>query len=907
MRKIATLIILLLAPLVLWAQGGLKLVTGHVLEADSQQPAIQAAVQFLNPSDSSRVEAAICDLEGRFSAHVPYGNYIVKISTVGYSVFTRNVLLTPSTTDFDLGTILLAPEAQMLQAAVAAAKVEPVTIVGDTVAYNAAAFRVAEDATLEELLKKIPGMEIQGSTVTLQGKPITQIFINGKRFFGNDVKAGLKSLDANMVEQIRAYERESDFTRLTGIDDGETEDVLDIKIKKNMMDGFRGSVTGGYGTENRYVGRGSLNKITKKDQININAGASDIVSQGAFNSTNNNRLGGGSEGNRNTYTAGVTMARSREKTEMSGSVQFLDVNRNVNQQTMSESLSSTIKNGERVFTSTTGDNVRDRHADDGSIKANFNLEYKPTKQFTLIVKPTVQYNYNNAEFDQNSNSYNSSQKQTNNSLEHNDNMTKKIYACVNAIGTFRSTYKRGRSLTGRVQLDYSDYHQNIARDINTHYYILKSKVDPKKDSIRHIDYYQDNGDSFFREIASVSLNEPFAKYFYLQASVVFNAQQFKSNRDIFQPLSTMAFVPDWSYSGTYEYYSVPTTLSVRYARKKFSATAGLKITPQFGTLNYVQKGVWESTRTNVWNFAPDLYLRYIKSKTEKVIFRYSTGQWAQSLYNLIPLENGVPGLSVHKGNADLKPSFKHMLKLSYNKSDRKAQNSILLDAGFDATQNAIANSTEYSEITGARMYVPKNIDGNWNAKANMVFNQTFKKNTHFSMTSNTVAQYNNTCNLLYNSKLKEDEMNISGRFMIRESLDFTYRNEWFEGILNARGDFTSETSQLRPDMNQQPWNICAGAEATFTLPWGMMINLNFSAIVQRGYVFGGFNDQYYYLDTSISQPFFKKKLVLRLEGVNLLDQNVNMVRTFSASSRSVALYNGTGRYIMLSAIFRFKI
>lgn len=954
-----------------FAQAVSSRIVGQVIEEDSGLPVIQAGVQILSAKDSSQVEIAVTDLEGRFGIKLPAGDYIVKVTFAGFKPLFRDVHQTSSQSDYSLGVLQMAPDIKMLKASVVAAKVEPITIVEDTVVYNAAAYRVPEDAMLDELLKKIPGLEIDASgNVTLQGKQVKQILVNGKRYFGGDVKTGLKNLQANMVENIRAYERQSDFSRITGIEDGEEEPVLDLTIKKNMMEGWRGNINAAGGNEKRMNFRGNMNKITKQEQYTVIASMTNTVGKPSINTTSRSQLGNGGTGERLYSEGGLNFAKDWKKLELAGHLQYTGTDRETEYQGHTESLSSPTST---TYTNTNGSNSIENRA----VKADVSLEWRPTPLWTIFIKPQFNFSTNSNianpfanqftadpyEYVENPNAVLGLDapceelKSISNYASKNRTAVfdKRLMFAMTAQATRRFASKKGRTITLRAYRVWRPDHSWSFYDYHTLYFKKKA---PKNTTDRK--QYVDYDPGSIQSQLQLSYSEPFAKRFSLQVTIMGDFRYSKYNKDSYTFLyqtygnPKMNFFPDYSVlqshsldeqianlpaaytdalesaispHGTYDYRALVTTVNVRYFKKKMNITAGFQARPQWTTMSYTNNGVFDSRDDYVFNIAPFVTFRYNRKKAHQMMFTYRSGVGTPGLYNLLPVQNGSTPTNIHVGNPLLKPSFTHRLNYSYNYSNLKKQNSLVLNLSGFYVENATVNKSIYEpdqetldqyglsdlgiegkglEGTGIKLAIPDNLSGNWNAKATVSFNQTFH-DTHFSMSNHAAAEYNNTQSFLYNSKVKESELNVSGRFMAKDMLEFCYRNDWLEILLNGGGEYTSETNDLRPDLNQSPLSLTAGTTVTVFFPWDMRFSTDFSYLNQNGYAFSELNRSYYYWNAELSQPLFKKKATLKFDIYDILGQQINLTRSFSSSSRSVALYNGINRYFLIRFIYRFKL
>lgn len=302
--------------------GGKATVTGTVVDNDEQSPIIQATVQVLSVKDSSMVVGNVTNEQGRFSVSARPGNYLLKVSYIGYTSYFQPLTLTRNKPNVNVGKIALRTDAIMLKEAVIVAEAPEVTASEDTLVYNSSAYRVPEGSALEELVKKLPGAEVDESgKITINGKEIKKIMVDGKEFFADDPNIAMKNLPVNIIDKVRAYDKQSDMARMTGIDDGEEETVLDLTVKKGMNRGFFGNVDGAAGSKDRYSGKLLANYFRDKTQLTV---------IGSMNNVNDESFPGGGGGGRWRSNNGLTsvkmggfnFAAETPKLDAGGSVNF---------------------------------------------------------------------------------------------------------------------------------------------------------------------------------------------------------------------------------------------------------------------------------------------------------------------------------------------------------------------------------------------------------------------------------------------------------------------------------------------------------------------------------------------------------------------------------------------------------
>lgn len=253
MRKSLLLLLLTLMSMAVSAQN--RQITGMLEDRDTKEPMMQAAIQLLK-MDSTYVTGAVSNEKGLFFVNAPAnGKYLLRISSVGYPTTLKRIVIAQDK-DLALGRIVMGAEAIMLKGATVTARANKVTLKEDTFVYNSAAYRTPEGSTIEELVKRLPGAQVSDDgTITINGKTVKKILVDGKEFMTGDTKTALKNIPTSIIEKIKSYDQKSDLARVTGIDDGNEETVLDFGVKKGMNKGIFSNIDLSAGTKNRYSDR----------------------------------------------------------------------------------------------------------------------------------------------------------------------------------------------------------------------------------------------------------------------------------------------------------------------------------------------------------------------------------------------------------------------------------------------------------------------------------------------------------------------------------------------------------------------------------------------------------------------------------------------------------------------------
>lgn len=791
-----------------------------------------------------------------------------------------------------------------LKDAVVVASVAPVKVVADTVEYNPASYRLAEDAMLEDILRRIPGIEINGDEITLHGKVVKQLLIDGQRFFAGDIKTGLQNLSADMIARVRAYERESDFSRITGIDDGEKEAVLDLKVKPHLIGKWTANVAGGYGLHNRYNARVNVNQIDKKRQINIVSNFNNVNGSININNASRSQLGGGSSGDAHKRNVGFSMSSKDKKLNYDFTLNYSGNDKDLRSDKYIERLYSDGMTTARTIGQAF--NINHTPSFDGR------FEWTPRKNLVVLVRPKFKYagNRNSSHSEGDNYGLKGELKSTVNDFSklNQNNFT----SSVNVNVTLRNlSGRKGRNLSFLTIPSYSFNSDKTPLVYNTLYPSKKLKT--RKVFVNAVNPTLTNN-------FQLSYSEPLGRGYFIQA--IANAQLVfkKSDRGVYD---LMAAASDWqidqplpagyesfligdvSSRGKYMLSNNKFSLNMRYTRKKINVTAGLTLSPQFSRLEYADSlGRDTVVRKSAFFVAPNLNLVLRPRENERISLVYNAFVTAPSMYNLMAVSSGTNPLYIHIGNESLLPAYTHKIEFNYNMSNASRQSSVVSTVTARIFQNQTSNCVEYNTETGGTTTIPMNINGSWDIKGSMAYNKTLPNG--FSLVQHASADYTHTNSYLYDSHTRTSDINALRRLMVKESLDFQWRCSWLELVGNINADLTSETCSLRPQMNQLPYSVGAGLKAVFVCPWLTRLNVDYSYLLQRGYIFDELNRSYNVLNISISQPFFKRRFIVSVESYDLIGQLPNLTRTFSLSSRSINLFNGYNRYVMLRLVYKFR-
>lgn len=891
-------------------------VRGTVLDSEMFQPLEGASVRLYNV-DSIMVCGNNAGTDGQFLLPgVPQGIYVMKVTYVGFKPQQFSLDLRKRKGNFKTADILLRENSTLMAEAVVEGQMPEMTVSEDTLVYNADAFKLPEGAMVEELLKKLPGVEVdENGRYTWNGKSVSQILVDGKRFFSGNKEMLLKNIPAEMIERIKAYDKESDLERFTGIDDGEEQIVLDLTVRKEQKRGFYGQAEGGYGTKDRYNGRLNMNRFM------------DVQKFSLVGNTNNTR----GDGMTDHQEGGATMNWENEKLEMNGSVhgnfnQSESDRRISNQSFVAKSYTNSHSSGENH---------------NRNIGFDYKLEWQPDTMSEIDFKPTFNYTHNRSKNHSLGATFNDDpyrQPGITDPLSQLDELSHTIGVNrrVNASSSSGRNLNGGASLTFRRKFRKKGRTASVGANGNI------SDGDNGSNSYNQLDYYKilalTGEDSVYRKTqfnssdsrqrqwgTRLAYTEPVGRQMYLQMVYSFTHRYTLHARDvrsIVDPLSSSLGVgvdnysdfasmalPDVdqcnSTSNTYANHNID--LQWRISRTKLKLTAGVSVKPQYNAVDY-SKGVKDyHVSRHVANASPTLNFRYRFSKQEQVRVQYNGNTGQPNITDLIPdtLSNANP-LNIRLGNPELNPSFTQQMKADYSKNIPALQRTFSASAQFRTTRNATTSRTEYDDATGGRVTKPVNVNGNWNGRADVNFNTAFKGDKRFRINTNTQTNFTNAMGYVYSRATKESTRNRTRGVSVREHLRLTFHNDWLEVNAHSaiRYNHSRSTSSEAHDLDTYTFNY--GLSAVMNLPWGMTFGTDCGAYSRRGYADASMNTNQVLWNLSLSQRFLpKNNLILSLRASDILNQRDNINRSLSETARTDSRSEMVRRYVMLSLTYKF--
>lgn len=905
------MVLLLVGAMSAFAQNKNITVSGRVIETDTKDPVEQATIRLLSLPDSAYVTGGVTQTKGRFALpKVKPGKYVLVVSYIGLRTKNIPLQLSASNLTKNVGIVALNTDAIQLKEAVVTAEAPQVTVSEDTLVFNSSAYRVPQGAMLEELVKKLPGAEVaDDGTITINGKTIKKIMLNGKEFFSQDTKVAMKNLPVEMIDKVKSYDKKSDLARITGIDDGEEETVIDLTVKKGMNQGWFGNLDLGTGDQERYLGKMMLNRFSDGDQLSLVANANNINDQG-FPGGGGFRKGGSSNSGINAMkTTGINFAHDTNKLELGGNVDYSHTDKDIKTSSLSESFLQNASSFSKELSSQMNKSE--------SLSADFRMEWKPDSLTNIIFRPSLSYSSTNnnsntrslvsdsdvlSAYDLNTFDFEDIPSDTilvNSSIKENGTKTKGLSTDGN-LQINRRLNKKGRNITLRLTYGYSDDDSDQSSDSKIRYYRSET------DSVYTNQFISNKNNSYNYKIQT-TYSEPIFTNRFLQFSYSYQYKYQETDKKTYDYTDKENYLnnPIDSLSKYYEnkYNTHDFNLSLKTVREKYQYNIGFSVQPQQSTTSYFATIDTTITR-NVVNFSPTFDYRYRFNKQSQLRINYRGKTSQPSMTDLLPITDVSDPLNITEGNPSLKPSYSNNFMLSYNTFLPEKQQGIMLRLSFTNTTNSVSDMVTYNEETGGKTTKPENINGNWSTNGGFVFN-TPLKNKKFTISTFSDGSYNNMVS--YTSLTNADAVkNTTRSLSLSERLNGTFRNDWFEFGLNSGIQYNVSKNSLQSQANKETFDYSFGASTNVTLPWSVTLATDASYSMRNGYSSGLDRNELIW-NAQVAKNFLKKKqATISFQVYDILKEQSNLSRTISASMRQDTEYNAINSYFMFHFIYRLN-
>ena len=939
MKKSILMMLLLLVSIASFAQE--RLVSGAIIDRDTKDPVEQVTVQLLK-TDSTYVTGAISNEKGLFHLNAPEnGKYLLKITSVGYKSTVKRVVIEQDK-NLALGNVVVGADAIMLKGAVVTAMAQKVTLKEDTFVYNSAAYRTPEGSVVEELVKRLPGAEVSDDgTIKINGKEVKKILVDGKEFMTGDTKTALKNLPTSIIDKIKAYDEKSDLSKVTGIDDGEEQTVLDFNVKKGMNKGLMSNIDLGIGNKDRYSARGMGGYFNSNNRFMLFGNANNTSDRGFGGGGPGRGFGGGNGLNASKMLAANYNYEEKNKFKFNTSLRWNHSDGDVWSRRSSENFMGS--------SSSFSNSLNQNFSRSDSWNGNIRLEWMPDTMTNILFRPSISWTTNDSRSMGLSASFNQDPYQYTEDPLSDEGIKKmdEVDAVINRQKSVSLSYSKNNNIRGMLQLNrklnnkgrnvtlrmdakYTDKDSKSISLQNAHLYLVQNEAG--LDSTYQTNRYNLTPSKDYSYSAQATYSEPLWKATFLQFSYKFTYSYSKSDRSTydFSKYSFDGISPEYGAWGNYlgrldgelgdyrddklsrysEYrnYTHDIQVMMRFIRQKYNLNFGVMIQPQRSKFIQDYQGKYVDTVRTVTNVSPTLDFRYRFSKMSNLRVNYRGTTAQPSISQLLDITDNSDPLNVSMGNPGLKPSFTQNFRLFYNNFVQNHNKGVMTYINFSTTSNSISNKVTYDETTGGRITRPENINGNWNVMGAFMFNCSIDSTGVWNINTGTNLGYNHYVSYLSLDKSQDSQKNTTQNTTWNERLSLSYRNDWLELSLDGTLAYNHAKNKLQPNSNLDTWQFSYGPSMTLTAPWGTSLNTSLSCSSRRGYSDASMNTDEFVWNAQLSQGFLKgKPLTVMLQFYDLLHQQSTFSRAISSVSRTDTEYNAINSYAMLHVVYRMNL
>lgn len=931
--------LLLLVSIASFAQE--RLVSGAIIDRDTKDPVEQVTVQLLK-TDSTYVTGTISNEKGLFHLNAPEnGKYLLKITSVGYKPTVKRVVIEQDK-NLALGNVVVGADAIMLKGAVVTAMAQKVTLKEDTFVYNSAAYRTPEGSVVEELVKRLPGAEVSDDgTIKINGKEVKKILVDGKEFMTGDTKTALKNLPTSIIDKIKAYDEKSDLSKVTGIDDGEEQTVLDFNVKKGMNKGLMSNIDLGIGNKDRYSARGMGGYFNSNNRFMLFGNANNTSDRGFGGGGPRRGFGGGNGLNASKMLAANYNYEEKNKFKFNTSLRWNHSDGDVWSRRSSENFLGS--------SSSFSNSLNQNFSRSDSWNGNIRLEWMPDTMTNILFRPSISWTTNDSRSMGLSASFNQDPYQYTEDPLSDEGIEKidEVDAVINRQKSVSLSYSKNNNIRGMLQLNrklnnkgrnvtlrmdakYTDKDSKSISLQNAHLYLVQNEAG--LDSTYQTNRYNLTPSKDYSYSAQATYSEPLWKATFLQFSYKFTYSYSKSDRSTydFSKYSFDGISPEYGAWGNYlgrldgelgdyrddklsrysEYrnYTHDIQVMMRFIRQKYNLNFGVMIQPQRSKFIQDYQGKYVDTVRTVTNVSPTLDFRYRFSKMSNLRVNYRGTTSQPSISQLLDITDNSDPLNVSMGNPGLKPSFTQNFRLFYNNFVQNHNKGVMTYINFSTTSNSISNKVTYDETTGGRITRPENINGNWNVMGAFMFNCSIDSTGVWNINTGTNLGYNHYVSYLSLDKSQDSQKNTTQNTTWNERLSLSYRNDWLELSLDGTLAYNHAKNKLQPNSNLDTWQFSYGPSMTLTAPWGTSLNTSLSCSSRRGYSDASMNTDEFVWNAQLSQGFLKgKPLTVMLQFYDLLHQQSTFSRAISSVSRTDTEYNAINSYAMLHVVYRMNL
>jgi hypothetical protein len=915
MKNLYLLIIAGMFPLLLSAQlGSIK---GKLIDSNSHQLLSEATVAVVIKKDSSLFGYVLSDTKGVFEIkNIPVGNYDIYVSFTGYQVFQRSFLISNDKQTIDLGSINLQPEYKSLTSVIVS-DASPVRMTGDTISFRANAFNAKPGATVEDVLKKIPGIQVQkDGTVKAMGEQVQKVYVDGKEFFGNDPKVATKNLTADMVDQIQVFDDMSEQSRFTKIDDGSKTKSINIKLKKDRRKGDFGRAGLGLGSDSRYEGNLSFNRFRGNKRISVvgstnntnkqNYNFSDYSSQGNSSQFNNgstsassgiiNPSGVTSGGISKPFSAGINYNDTwNAKIDFRASY-FYSNNSNILEQDKFRRNTFPGDSASETITHSSILNNNESH------RINARWEYAIDSMNSLLYTANFSAQQNEGAI-------------ADTSITMSDGVIKYLAAKTTTNKTER---RKGINYAG--ELLYRRKFKRVGRTFTLGWRNTMGDNKLKGYNRSPVTTYDNNGNvtselnidqrnvqksEFDNNNLSASYTEPIGHNKLLEINYAFSTSNNLSDKKTydFDTASKFYNLLNTQQTNFFEYQNNSNRVGINFRQqfKKVNYQLGLGMQRSSSESRSIAASNGRDTtiRQTFINFFPTANMNFTISRSKSIRIYYRGRTNAPSVSQLQDVPDVTNPLVIRIGNPSLQQEFVNNVNISYNSFATLSQRFLSASFNFNYTGNKIVNSID-SFGAATIIYRPENMDGSFTSSGMTSLTFPVKKIEGLNINITNMIYLSRDANLVFKRK------NFTTLFQMNQTAGVNYGKENFDFSLSGGLVYNVAAYNFKSGGNTKYFNHAYSADFTYRFNNRMFLLTDFDYYISSGRT-AGFNQDIFLWNLSVAKKFFTTNVAeVKFTVYDLLKQNNGVSRNIGENYFEDVRTNVVPRFFLVSISYNLN-
>ena len=919
----------------------LVVINGSVLEYSTKKPLEFTSVALLTLNDSSLIKGGITNSKGTFLfTNVIPGIYRIRLSFLGYTTIRKIITIQNISNTQNLGNFLFEESKSMMDEVVITPN-QPVTVKQDTVEFNADMFQVEKNAVVEDMLKKLPGVEIDGEgKIKAQGTDVTRVFVDGKPFFGNDPLIATQNLPAEMIAKIQVIDKKSDQAEFSGVDDGEVEKIINIVTRQGFKHGTFGKVSTGYGSLDRYDAGAMINNFAGEQQMSVLGMSNNTNAQrftlDAQNTLNNKRTstlsgaragrngagGGGAHGGFSSMTSsgrgmsgnGISITNAAGANfhnliglnlNVTGSYFFNSSENNNNQTGLTQTFKVDTSIYKRDTSGTFSKNLNHR--------INMEIAYQIDSFNSIVFKPNISFGVSSSDRASSSITVGESGFRLNesNSANRSDGTS------LNSSSTllYRRKFKKPRrtfsiNLGGNLKSNNSDsYRKSFIKR-----YVTSTGIP----TIGITDIYTNNESSGSGYNVRLSYTEPISLFQSLDFNYYYSRSNNQSTKSAFKynELDSLYNIPDTTYSNRFNniFINQRLGLSLQTKMEKLVFTFGLGIeSSQIESKTKLLNKLFDRTHNSL-NFSPTASLNYSFTNRRRLSFQYKGTTNEPSIDQLQPIITDSNSLITRIGNPDLKSSFTNDLSLNYNDVNPKTFTNYFVNIQYSNEQNSISNNY-INGSSGEQVIMPVNVNGAWDASTNFGMGKSLAKNKYFLSTSGSFKWSNDVNYDRNSSKTLTDYnpldtavsvLNTTRHLTAGYNLQGSMNTKDLMFTLSGRVNYNHVWQAKKTNSPSVYVSYNLFGDVKLFLPWNIMLNTDYQINLNTGYS-KGFNKNYALWNASATKELLKsRRAQLKFQIFDILKQNQSIRRSITGRNISDTRSTILPQYYIITFVYNFK-